>query len=424
MFKKLRNKFMIINILSITAMMFICFSAIYIITYQNIYSQISQELNRASNSKMGVQPPKETKPERPDSPPSIPEENKNKEIGDLNHHSLFFTIELDTNKNVISKWTDLIMNSDENFFNEALQIILDNDNKSGEFFLNENYWTYTTKNYDNGSKIYVMEITPQKNILTNLIYTFILVSIAMLFFIYILCRFFAEWAIQPIKESFEKQRRFIADASHELKTPISVVNTNIDVLLTDKESTIGEQEKWLTYIKSEMSRMSNLIHNLLYLTRIDFSETETIYSDFNLSEEIENSLLSMEAVVFEKNIVLNTNIQEDIILKGNKEEIHEVFIILMDNALKYVNENGSIDVNLSKNTSEITLSVRNSGVGIESQYLNRIFDRFFRTDSSRTRETGGYGLGLSIAKAITEQHGGTIYAKSIPNSYSEFFIKF
>jgi two-component system sensor histidine kinase CiaH len=201
------------------------------------------------------------------------------------------------------------------------------------------------------------------------------------------------------------------------------LNTNVDVLLSNSEDTISNQSKWLYYIKSESERMAKLTNDLLYLTQMDTSNNKMIFSDFDLSQAVENVILTIEAVIFEHNISLEYDIEPDLIIHGNCEQLREVVMILLDNALKYTNEAGSVKVSLKKHNNDALLTVINTGKGISEEHLERIFDRFYRTDSSRTRNSGGYGLGLAIAKAIIHQHSGRIYAKSTVNESTSFCIE-
>ena len=148
-----------------------------------------------------------------------------------------------------------------------------------------------------------------------------------------------------------------------------------------------------------------------------------IFTNYNLSEAIENVILTMEAVIFENNIFLNYNIEPNLIIHGNIEQIKQVAIIHLDNALKYTNSKGKVDVSLKRLHNNIILTVTNTGEGIPEDHINKIFDRFYRIDKSRARKSGGYGLGLSIAKAIIDEHNGRIFADSILNVRTTFTVE-
>jgi two-component system, OmpR family, sensor histidine kinase CiaH len=268
-----------------------------------------------------------------------------------------------------------------------------------------------------------LDITSRYAILTNLIYTFLAVALAMLIVIFFISRFFANKAIKPIKETFDRQKQFIADASHELKTPLAVINTNAEVLLSNSEDTIKNQSKWIHYIKSEVVRMTTLTNDLLYLAKVDQSDIKLISTDFDLSEAIENVILTMEASIFENKIQLDYSVEPNVIINGNSEQFKQVVVILLDNALKYTNPKGKISLSLKKFNTKAIMTVANTGEGIPEEHLDKIFDRFYCIDKSRSRNSGGYGLGLSIAKAIVEQHTGKISVKSKVNDNTTFTVE-
>lgn len=402
MFKQLRNKFLILNLVIISVMMLAAFSSIYLITYNNVQRDIDMELNKLSGfDKRPNLNPKDL--------PHSPANNFPKE------RSVSFSLITDTEGSIISSFS--VFDMDNEFYESAKDIALSKSSNTGKFKLGDYNWAFIKEQYVNGYRIVFLDITSRQNILTNLIYTFLIVALFMLIIIFFISRFFANKAIKPIKEAFDKQKQFIEDASHELKTPLAVINTNVDVLLNENKS------KWLYYIKSEVERMTKLTNDLLYLTQIDSSNVKMLFSDFDLSETIENVILTMEAVIFENNILLDYDIEPNLLVHGNKEQIKQVIMILLDNALKYTNSNGKVNVTLKKQNNNIILSVTNTGKGISKEHLDKIFDRFYRVDKSRSRNSGGHGLGLSIAKAIIEQHGWKISAKSTVFDSTTFSIE-
>ncbi|NTV88847.1 MAG: GHKL domain-containing protein, partial [Clostridiales bacterium] len=324
--------------------------------------------------------------------------------------SVSFTLYTDSDY-VISSSSSILELTDE-MKNSALSTALNNGKTSGSFTLDGTSWAFMKASAFDGYKFVFLDISSQQAILKNLIYTFLIVFLVMLVAIYMISRFFANKAIRPVSEAFDKQKQFIADASHELKTPLAVINTNVDVLLSNSDETISSQSKWLQYIKSESERMSRLTNDLLYLTQIDNAEKELIFTGFNISETVENIVMTMEAVIFEHDISFSYTIEPGLRVYGSSEQISQVSMILLDNAIKYTNPSGKVSISLKKHQGCVSLSVSNTGEGIAAEHLGRIFDRFYRTDKSRSRKNGGYGLGLAIAKAIVEQHSGKISVKS------------
>jgi len=223
------------------------------------------------------------------------------------------------------------------------------------------------------------------------------------------------WVSKPVETAFEEQQRFVSDASHELKTPLTVISTNADVL----RSEIGEN-KWLDYIRSEAGRMSRLVNDLLSLARLDSGRDVYENQRFSLSNAVTGAVLPFESVIFEAHKTLVTNIAPDVFYTGDEDKIKQLVVILTDNAVKNTFEGGSIVVSLTGDELRPKITVRNEGEGIDEADLPHIFERFYRCDNSRNRETGGFGLGLSIAKSIVDGHGGKISVASKKGQWTEF----
>jgi len=245
----------------------------------------------------------------------------------------------------------------------------------------------------------------------------VLGGIMGLLVLFIITLFLSNWMINPVKEAFEKQKQFVSDASHELKTPIAVINANADVL----ENEIGEN-KWLTYIKSESHRMSQLISGLLSLAKLEDSKQKYSFIEFNLSKAILSIALPFESTAFESKIDFQLSIEENITYKGQKEEIMQVAAILIDNAMKHTNDGGLIKVSLKQPSGKRILEVYNTGKGISRQEKNKIFERFYRVDEARSRDSESYGLGLSIAKSIVKNHKGKIDVQSEEGKWVRFTV--
>lgn len=421
MFNKLRNRFLIINLATISVMMLIAFTAIYVINYLNVQSDINMDLHRIADYQQKGGPGAEG-PRGSGDGGAMPLDK-----GPINNgtqppdRSISFMIRTDASGTLIDKQSKFTM--DDEFYTAALKEALSIGKDIGRFTLDDSKWIFTVKHTGTGELIVFLDITAQQKILTNLIYIFAVVGLLMLIILYFTSRFFANRSIAPVREAFDKQKQFIADASHELKTPLTIINTNADVLLSNGEDSIRSQAKWLQYIKSETERMTRLTNDLLYLTEMDDSRTGMIHSKFNMSDAAENIILTMEAVIFEKNISFDYDIQQDLTVTGNSEQIKQVVMILLDNAVKYTNPKGAVHISLKKQNNDVLLSVSNTGEGIAAEHLTRIFDRFYRTDTSRARKQGGYGLGLAIAKSIVDQHKGKIYAKSVIGESATFYVQ-
>ena len=239
---------------------------------------------------------------------------------------------------------------------------------------------------------------------------YIALAFILLILILLLCEYLSRRSILPVDEAIRTQQQFIADASHELKTPIAVILANLDILKTSPDKTVREEEKWIDSTKMEANRMSKLVNEMLFLARSDAAmDMHYNFRLINFSDVVEEVVLTTEALAFERNITLEADIAENSQVVGDFERLKQVVMILVENATKYVNENGTIKVELTSGPRRVeVLTVTNSGAPIPTEKAEHIFERFYRVDESRVREKGGYGLGLSIAQKIIEKHHGEI----------------
>ena len=227
-----------------------------------------------------------------------------------------------------------------------------------------------------------------------------------------------KWLTKPVIASFDKQKQFIVDASHELKTPLSVIMASAEALEEDPK-----EKKWLNNIKTEAERMNKLVIDLLDLAKSENINDKQNYSINNLSKIIEKTSLTFESLVYENKLELETNIEDDIMYKCDSDKIKQLLGILLDNAIKHSNDNSKIFVNLCKNKNNITLEIKNKGKEIPKEEQEKIFDRFYRADESRNRNENRYGLGLAIAKNIVTNHNGKI-SVNCKDGYTTFKVIF
>ena len=220
--------------------------------------------------------------------------------------------------------------------------------------------------------------------------------------------------VEPVRKAWEQQRQFIADASHELKTPLTVILTNNEILLSDMDKSNEKQRKWVENTQAEAEHMKHLIDDLLFLARSDEAAEEgrtAVMSNLLFSDLVTDVTLQFEPILFEAGKILSTDIENDIYMECDGTQMKQLLYILLDNAVKYAGDHGTIYVSLEMQGIRPCLTVANTGEVIDSSDIEHMFDRFYRTDKARTQE-GGYGLGLSIAKTIVENHGGRLWAES------------
>jgi len=235
----------------------------------------------------------------------------------------------------------------------------------------------------------------------------IIILVVFELIIYVISKSLTKRITKPAREAFNKQKDFIADASHELKTPLAVIMASSDELKTDKKN-----KKYVDNIKYESDRMNTLIKSLLDLSKLENGVSINNYKEENISRVIEKICLTFDSIAFEQNINIKINIEENINLICNKEEIERLISIILDNAIKHSYKDSTIEVNLKKEKNNIYIEITNSGNPIISGDEEKIFERFYRADKSRNRESNRYGLGLAIAKNIVINHNGIIKASS------------
>lgn len=224
-------------------------------------------------------------------------------------------------------------------------------------------------------------------------------------------------AILPIAENMEKQKQFVTNAGHEIKTPLAIILANTDAL----ELHNGEN-KWSRNIRSQTKRLGGLMQNLLTLAKME-EGSSLLVSDFSLSALLEETLHSFEESASGKEILIETLIQPEVMLRGNRENVMQMVSILLDNAVKYTDIGGRIEVLLKKKEKNLVLQIKNSCGKLPEGDYKKLFDRFYRGDEARTQKSGGYGIGLSVAQAVVQAHKGTITAANEGQDKMVFTVK-
>ena len=289
---------------------------------------------------------------------------------------------------------------------EVVNKIINEDNG---IYIGNLYFNNYSYNYNNDTIIIINTANINQRLITTLIKSIILLLIFEII-IYFISKTLTIRITKPAKEAFDKQKDFIADASHELKTPLAVIMASSDELKNDKKN-----EKYIENIKYESERMNTLIKSLLDLSKLEKGISISNYKEDNISKIIEKVALTFEAIAYEKNVKIETNIEENITFKCSKEEIERLISIILDNAIKHSYKDTSIKLNLNKDKNNINIEIINKGDPIKVGDEEKIFERFYRADKSRNRDSNRYGLGLAIAKNIATNHNGIIKAYSKDN---------
>ncbi len=321
------------------------------------------------------------------------------------YESRFFSVLIDEDGEIINTDTKQIASVDNETAIKYAQKVLSKGNNRG-FADDFRYYVY---NEFDGTRILFLDCGRGLASFNSFLFTSIAMSligyIAVCFVVYIL----SGKILRPVVESYEKQRQFITDAGHEIKTPLTIINANLDLL----EMEHGEENESLHDIKQQIKRLRSLTEDLVMLTRMEESEHAIQKIDFPLSELVAQTAHPFKTLAISQEKTFICDIQPMISLNGNDHAIEQLVCILLDNALKYAPAGGTIAFSLTKKSRSIYMTVFNTTKNeIKQDQLKRVFDRFYRTDHSRNSETGGHGIGLSVAKAIVTAHGGAINAWS------------
>ncbi len=354
-----------------------------------------------------------------------------------NPNSMFrnwITIEFDSENNVINTFHSMNRMPESEHETEAVDELLipaaleikASGNESGSISIEGISYRYLAKNgsetHPYSYKIVFLDRSVEISTISRLAATAAVIALIGITAVFILSIFLSRWAVRPIEDAWNRQKEFIANASHELKTPLTVISANTDVILSNPNETVANQKKWFGYIKEETEKMSKLVSSMLYLAREDKDDEEKIVmTEFCMSDVVEGSCLSFEALAFENGKLIESRIDPDIYCCGDKERIAQLTHILIDNAVNHSAENGKITVALHKYKNKVKLTVENNSEPIPEKDLPHIFDRYFRSDKSHS-SSGGFGLGLAIAKSIVDKHNGSITASSSPDGITVFCV--
>lgn len=400
MIRKLRMKLILVSMLSLLLVLAVILGIVGVLNYRKIVSEadsvlaILQEYDGSfpMSDHKGDDPfPKEEHPK--DSRRFSPE---------LPYESRYFTVFLTQSGAVASVNTGKIAAVDtEAAVNYAREVV--SDGRSQGFVDDYRYTTYTA-----GDETHIIFLDYGRKL--DSFRTFLLtgtgVSVAGLLAVLLLLIFFSGRIVKPFSENYERQKQFITDAGHELKTPLTIIDADAEVLEMD----LGENE-WLNDIKAQTKRLAQLTNSLILLSRME-EQPQTEKIDFPISDLLEETVETFQALARTRNKKLSAKIQPMLSMRGDEKAIRQLFSILLDNAIKYSDDGGEIQITLKKQKNTISQSVYNTVESISRESLPHLFDRFYRTDKSRNSQTGGYGLGLSIASAIVTAHKGKITAST------------
>lgn len=297
---------------------------------------------------------------------------------------------------------------DEETLKKSVAYVVSHAEHSGQ--LNDYGLMYARDDFEDNTKIIFADNSSVYNSFFNTLIISALLFAGSMVAIFLISLWLSGFAVKPVKKAWQQQKQFVADASHELKTPLTVILANNNIMMTHKNNTVAEETQWLESTEEEAQHMKQLIDQMLFLAKSDAGNNNIQYNDVDFSEIIEGTALNFEPVAFEREVLIITDIEPEITLYGNSMQLKQLAHILIDNAVKYSDDKNDVTIKLKSSGEQTVFSVNNHGNEMSPEDLEHIFDRFYRAEKSRT--TKGYGLGLPIAQNIVESMNGKLTVES------------
>lgn len=406
MIKKLQRKFILLSMSALLFVLTIIIAGINIVNYNAVTQEADKLLSIITENKgeFPMEPDKFGNKLPPEMSPEIPYESR------------YFSVVMDTDtQQILFVETSRIISVNRQTAIQYANTVLQKKDSTG-FIQNFRYKIY---NENSITRLTFLDCGRRLDAYYSFLFASITISLFGYIMVFAFIAFFSNRIIRPISESYEKQKRFITDASHEIKTPLTIIHADTDVL----EMEIGENE-WITDIKKQVTQLSELTNDLVFLSRMEESEHTLSAIDFPFSEVATETVISFQSLAQNQEKEFVFSIPPMLNLCGNEKAIRQLISILLDNAIKYSPAKGKISLSVEEQHNMISIVVTNTtSQSIEKEQLKLLFDRFYRVDSSRNSKTGGHGVGLSIAKAIVEAHHGKIHASAPKENTLQIMVK-
>lgn len=407
MIRDLRKKFILVAMLSTMLVLTAIMGVVNFSNYREMLDRADEmtALLEQNDGKFPEEPSwhEQDDTETPPAKPENDEKDKSRFSVETPFETRYFTVTVDENGEVTDCDLDRIAAVDEETAEEYTQTA-QQKNKTTGF---QGIYRYRVTETEDGAKYVFLDCRREISNFRTVLVTTISVSLLGLAAVFVLVVIFSRMVFRPVEESIQKQKRFITDASHELKTPLTIIDANTEVM--EMESV---ESQWTKSTRKQIQRLSGLVQQLVTLSRLDEEKGLEEKCEFNLSEAVSECVQPYESLAQTREKNLTLNIEEDITYTGDERSIRQLAGILMDNAVKYSSENGNITLTLKKKGKKIFLEVYNDADDLPQGKMDVLFERFYRLDSSRNSGTGGSGIGLSVAKAIVQAHKGKITAEN------------
>ena len=445
MVKTLRRKFIAITMISVTAVFLIIMGIINIVNYSNVYSNAKARMDILAENNGEF--PKIDQMQQTSDPMMKPEgmdlsqNNKNSNPqnnfagqkkdkrdnfngfsygnGGINEEtpfeSRYFNITLSENGDYVSSNLDNVAAISSDSAIDYARELYSKGSISGMY----NDYMYRQIDVDGGKMYIFLDCKRDLSSFRSFLLISIIVTVAGEILVFILSAILSKIFLKPVFESYDKQKRFITDASHELKTPVAIIKANVEIV----EMENGESE-WTKSIVKQADRLTNLTEKMVMLSRMDEGNTNEELKDVNASKLFLEICESYEPIAVKMKKTYNVDIEPGLIIRGNETNLSQMLSLLVDNAFKYSNDGGNVDVAFKKTNKGKVLTVSNSVEEIEEGRHDELFERFVRRDESRNSKTGGFGIGLSVVQAIAESYKAKVSARSYDNKSIEFKVIF
>lgn len=412
MIRVLQKKFVFTAMIAVSILILILLGTINVVNIIMVRNETNQTLSMISEADGNfdhIQPP-------PSSVPPFDFRIEPKDERDKFLSSNFFVVRLNGNGQII--FTDVSRTSsvDEASAEELALRVLDEGTRTGKV----GKYRYQISNSHMGDETVIVFLDNSEEILSYARVLFLSGGIGIICWILMLfmVMFLSKKAIRPIAENIERQKQFVTNAGHEIKTPLAIILAN-----TEAMELYNGENKWSKNIREQTVRLNGLMKNLLLLAKMDEGAAEIIKSEISLSELVSENVRAFAEPLNLRSITLQIEIQPKVIIKANKEQMSQLISILLDNASKYTNDSGTVIVSLQQSDKRIKLLIKNSCGKLPDTPPDKLFDRFYRDDKARTQKTGGYGIGLSVARSIAEANKGSITAAYENPNFVSFTVR-
>ena len=399
MLKRLRIKFIAVIMSIVTVLFIVIFGLVLHLTKQNIARESVQMMRT-----MAFRPPVSAPAQKPYNMPD-------------NIRLPFFTVNISADGELNAFGSDFFDLTDQDML--RLLVNAANQSKKETGILSDYDLRYMKNEAGHAKAIVFADISSEKAMINGLIRNMVIIGLIGYAVFFLISLLLAKWVTKPVEKTWNEQKQFIADASHELKTPLTVIMTNAE-MMSDQSYSESDRAGFIKNILSTSKRMRGLVESLLELARLDNHRSQIKRTEIDFSKLINNSLLPFEPLFYENNLTLSADIDNGITVNADKERLRQVINILLDNALKYSDPADQVTVTLKRHNSECVLSVSGRGTPLSKDECVNIFKRFYRVDQARN-DGQSYGLGLSIADSIIKEHNGKIWAES-ENGYNVFIV--